>query len=183
MINEYFVDCFIKLLKVIKLFKMPGPVCTMFLVRKMFPGYGPVVNNILEKDARRRYTDVVPMVLAFNNSFEEKVQDVIGQFYDEFVEDKWYLIKYGLEVPIVIDDNAFVEKSMSVVRSACCGMLSTSLTREEYIEYVMDKVAPSYLTRTILYKVMKSQLTRIQLLRTHVNWVQNDLGINFGPII
>jgi len=159
---------------------MPGPRCTKFLVKRMFPGNDLIVESIMEKDAKRRYTDVVPMVQASNYINEERLKKLIGEFYDEFAEDKSFIISYGLHIPTVFDD--LVDESIRISADVFLS-LSTSLTKKEYTELVLENIAPGHWSRGIVQKVMQFELTGLMIMRTHMKWIQDNMGVNHGPIV
>lgn len=159
---------------------MPGPVCTMFLVKQMFPEYALVVENIMEKDAKRRNVDMISTVQAMNCVFKQSLTKLIEQFYDEFAQDQSFISNYGLHIPTVIDDlmDESVRVAVEIVMS-----LSTSITKKEYIELVFEHISPSYWSQVIAYKVIQFELTGLLIMKTHLKKLQDDMGINYGPIV
>lgn len=158
---------------------MPGPRCTKFLVKQMFPGNDLVVETIMEQDAKRRYTDIMPMILASNHINEEKLKKLVGEFYDEFALDKTFIIQYGLHIPTVFDD--LMDESIRIAVDVFMS-LPTSLTKKEYTELVLEKIAPGYWSRGIVQRVMQFELTGLMVMRTHLKWIQENMGVNYGPI-
>lgn len=159
---------------------MPGPRCTKFLVKQMFPGNDLVVDTIMEQDAKIRYGDIVPMILVSNYINEEILKKLIGEFYDEFAFDKSFITSYGLYIPTVIDD--LIDESINISADIFVS-LSPSLTKKEYTKLVLDNIAPSHWSRGIVQQVMQFELTGLIIMRTHLKMIQDNLGINYGTLI
>lgn len=158
---------------------MPGPRCTNLFLKRLVPVYD-IVEYMMEQDAKRRYTDIVPTISASNYINEEGLKKLIGQFYDEFAADNSFIIQYGLHIPTVIDDlmDESISVSVDVFKS-----LSSSLTKKEYTELVLEHIAPGHWSRGIVQKVMQFELTGLLIMRTHLNNVQETLGVSYGPIV
>jgi hypothetical protein len=146
----------------------------------MFPGNDLVVETIMEKDAKRRYNDIVPMIQALSNINENILQNIIGEFYDEFAEDRSFIQTYGLYIPTVRDD--LMDQSIRISADVFIS-LSTSLTKKEYTELILEQIAPGHWSRGIVYKVMEFELKGLMIMRTHMEWMQKKLGVDYGPII
>lgn len=158
---------------------MPGPRCTKFLIKRIIP-VNDIVEYMMEQDTKRRHTDVVSMVQAHKYIDEERLQKIIGEFYDEFAEDKSFIAIYGLHIPTVIDD--LMDESIRISADVY-NSLSTSLTKREYIDLILEYIAPGYWSREIVYKVMKFEIIGLKIMRTHLNMIQENLGVNYGPIV
>lgn len=159
---------------------MPGPRCVKFLVNQMFPEYPLIIDTVIEHDAKRRYNECQTMVIAFNHIQEERLQRVASEFYTEFVDDKSFIHLYGLHFPEVFED--MLEEMKDV---ACDILLSltTSMTREEYIGYILSCIATGVWSREIAYKIMKSQLFGLRMMREQLTNIQDEVGLSYGPLI
>lgn len=146
----------------------------------MFPGNDLVVDNIMEQDAKRRYGDIVPMILVSNYINEEILKKLIGEFYDEFALDKSFITSYGLHIPTVFDD--LMDESNHIAVDVFMS-LPTSLTKKEYTELVLERIAPSHWSRGIVQRIMQFELTGLMIMRTHLKMIQDNLGINYGTLI
>lgn len=160
--------------------KMPGPRCTKFLVKQMFPGNELVVENIMEQDAKLRYIENVQMIMALSIINEDELKKLIEDFYDEFAEDKSFITSYGLYVSTVIDD--LMDESINISADVFVS-LSSSLTKKEYTQHVLENIAPSYWSRKIVQKLLQFELTGLMIMRTHFKWIQENMGINYGPLV
>lgn len=159
---------------------MPGPRCTKLFVKRIFPGNDLIVDTIMEQDAKRRYNDIVPLVYASNYINEERLKKLIGEFYDEFAANKSFIVNYGLYIPTVIDDlmDESIHISVDIFKT-----LSSSLTKKEYTELILEHIAPAYWSRGIAQRVMQFELTGLMIVRTHLKRIQEEVGVNYGPIL
>lgn len=160
--------------------KMPGPRCTKFLVKQMFPGNELVVENIMEQDAKLRYIENVQMIMALSIINEDELKKLIEDFYDEFAEDKSFITSYGLYIPAVIDD--LMDESINISADVFVS-LSPSLTKKEFTQHVLEYIAPSYWSRKIVQRIMQFELTGLMIMRTHLKLIQDNMGINYGPLV
>lgn len=158
---------------------MPGPRCTKFLVKQMFPGNDLIVEFIMEQDAKRRYNNIVSNILVSSCINEKNLNKLIGKFYDEFVEDKSFIMAYGLHIPTVIDD--LMDESIRISADVFTS-LTTSLTKKEYTQLILEDIAPGHWSRGIVQRVIEFELTGLMIFRTHLKWIQENMGVNYGPI-
>ncbi len=159
---------------------MPGPRCVKFLTQKMFPGNHLIVETIMEHDARRRFKDMVPIVSAFNYVIDNELQKVLETFYDEFAKDKSFISSYGLHIPTVVDD--LMDESISIAVDLY-NSITTTLTKEEYIQYVFEYIASGIWSKKIAYRVVEFELTGLNLMRTHLSRIQEEMDVNYGPLL
>jgi hypothetical protein len=61
--------------------------------------------------------------------------------------------------------------------------LTTSMTREEYIGYILSCIATGVWSREIAYKIMKSQLFGLRMMREQLTNIQDEVGLSYGPLI
>lgn len=159
---------------------MLTPKATKMFVERMFPSNHLIVDTIMEHDAKLRYADMTPMVLAYNALLERDLKEVIGEFYDEFVEDNSFIRMYGLHIPTVMDN--MIEESIKIAVRIFT-TLTTSLSKEEYTEVVFEQIATGIWSRRIAYKVIMFELVGLKALRKVLEQVQEDMGVSFGPLI
>ena len=159
---------------------MPGPRCVKFLAQQMFPGNSLIVDTITEQDSKRRFSEVIPMVSAFNYVVDNELQLMIENYYDEFANDKSFIHCYGLYIPTVIDD--LTDESISIVVDLFKS-ITTTMTKEQYIEYVLENIASSFWSKRIACEFIRFELTGLKIMREHLTMVQEELGVSFGPLI
>lgn len=159
---------------------MPGPRCVRFLTQQMFPGNHLIVDTIMEQDAKRRYSDIVPMVSAYNFVIDNDLQLLLEEFYDEFAKDKSFIMHYGLHIPTVMDD--LMDQSISIAVELY-NSITTTLTKDEYTKYVLEYIVSSIWSKKIIYKVVEFQLTALKVMRTHLTTLQEEIDVNYGPLL
>lgn len=159
---------------------MPGPRCVRFLIQYMFSGNHLIVETIMEQDAKIRYSDVILMVTTYNYVTENELQIMLDRFYDEFAKDKSFITHYGLYIPTVIDD--LMEQSTTIAVELY-NSITTTLTKDRYTAFVLEYIGTSLWSKKIVYKVIEFELMGLKIMRTHFTRLQEEMGVNYGPLL